>query len=39
MMMKFGGEKGPEAHVVDIVKGTTRALAVGPGWWATPAWR
>ncbi len=39
MMMKFGGNKGPQPHVVDIANGTTRALAVGPGLWALPAWR
>ncbi len=39
IMMKFGGDKGPQPHLVDLISGKIIPLSVKPGLWAFPTWR
>lgn len=39
IFMKYGGNKGPRPHLVDLNSGVSEPLAVPDGLWLMPAWR
>jgi len=39
IFMKYGGDKGPRPHLVDLNSGVSEPLAVPDGLWLMPAWR
>ena len=39
IMMKFGEAAGPQPNLVDLDTGAAKPMELGPGMWATPAWR
>ena len=39
VMMKFGGDRGPRPHVIDVETGDANEIPVPDGFWAMPNWR